>query len=527
MNKRAIKRILGEMPLTAELYWYVIQRHKPWKAHYSLDLLEKVIAQAAAQAKQYAEKAKLGKKVFVFATLHYWIEYSALMSLALAGKGHQVTFAFLPYASWDKPIAKFDLRRQNLYTRQVLNLAASLIRVQSLLDVHPFSSALPQPLLDAVEEVSVFDTQYTLQVEDITKEEAVYKLRYERNLAAAQTARAWLMAHKPDVVIVPNGTIQEMGIVYRVAQFLDIPTTTFEFSDQREHIWLAQSSEIMKHETNDLWAAKGDQPLDEEQLEQLTNLFAAREDAQTWKNFARKWQDTPSEGGEAVRRKLGLDQRPVLLLATNVLGDSLTLGREIFSRTMAEWIEKTVQYFAERKDVQLIIRVHPGEKLTHGTSMVDVVKAALGSIPEHITLIEPAEKVNTYDILEITDLGLVYTTTVGLEMAMRGIPVITAGRTHYRGRGFTIDPTSWEAYFSILDRSLEDLKSARLTKDQIELAWRYAYLFFFEFSKPFPWHLLDLAADYQTRPIAFVLGKEGQDRYNSTFDYLTGKPLEW
>ncbi len=269
------------------------------------------------------------------------------------------------------------------------------------------------------------------------------------------------------------------------------------------------------------------QPLDEEQLAQLTNLFAARVDARTWKNFARKWQDTPSEGGEAVRRKLGLDQRPVLLLATNVLGDSLTLGREIFSRTMAEWIEKTVQYFAARKDVQLVIRVHPGETLTHGTSMVDVVKAALGEIPSHIKLIEPDEKVNTYDILEITDLGLVYTTTVGLEMAMRGIPVITAGKTHYRGRGFTMDPTSWETYDAILDASLDDLKSARLTEEQIELAWRYAYLFFFEFAKPFPWHLLDLAADYQSRPIAFVLGEEGQERYDATFDYLTGKPLDW
>jgi hypothetical protein len=33
-------------------------------------------------------------------------------------------------------------------------------------------------------------------------------------------------------------------------------------------------------------------------------------------------------------------------------------------------------------------------------------------------------------------------------MAMRGIPVITAGQTHYRNRGFTSDPDSWEMYFS-------------------------------------------------------------------------------
>jgi hypothetical protein len=527
MNKRIIKRILGELPFTVELYWQLVQRHKIWKAHYNLDYLDSVISEATAQANAFSSTAKPGKRVFVFATLHYWIEYATLMSLALAGQGHQVTFSFLPYDTWDKPIDNFDLRRQNLYTRGVLSKASQLLKIQSLLDVNPLSQTLPKPLMDAVEEVSIFDAQYTLQVEDITKDEEIYRLRFERNLLAAQNARAWLVAHKPDVVIIPNGTIQEMGVMYRVARYLEIPTVTFEFSDQREHIWLAQNSEIMRHETNDLWSAKGDQPLSESQLAQLTELFSARIDARTWKNFARKWQDIPSEGGGAVRKRLGLDDRPVVLLATNVLGDSLTLDRQIFSKTMADWIEKTVAYFTKREDLQLIIRVHPGEMLTHGTSMVDVVKSVLGEIPDHIHLIEPEEKLNTYDILDITDLGLVYTTTVGLEMAMRGIPVVVAGKTHYRNRGFTHDPETWESYVSKLDSLLSDLDAGKLTDEQVELAWRYAYLFFFEFSKPFPWHLLDMEKDYHDRPISFVLGEEGKKRYSDTFAYLTGTPLAW
>jgi capsule polysaccharide export protein KpsC/LpsZ len=55
-------------------------------------------------------------------------------------------------------------------------------------------------------------------------------------------------------------------------------------------------------------------------------------------------------------------------------------------------------------------------------------------------VIRPTEKINTYDLMEIAGLGLAYTTTVGMEMAMRGVPVILAGQTHYRGRGFTHDP---------------------------------------------------------------------------------------
>jgi len=527
MDKRALKRILGEIPYTAELYWNLVQRHKDWSAHFSLDLLKSVLPEAVQQASKFAEEMPPGKKVFIFASLHYWIEFSTLLGLILAGKGHQVTFSFMPYASWDKPIEKFDLRRQNLYARQVLSETHSLLKVQSLLDVRPFSNRLPPELERAVDTVSTFDTQYTLQIEEITQEEDVYKRRYERNTEAALNARAWLMAHKPDVVVVPNGTIQEMGIVYRVANHLNIPTVTFEFGDQRERIWIAQDSEIMRHETDALWQARGDEPLDDGQMQRLQDLFSAREGARTWKNFARKWQGTPTKGGESVREKLGLDERPVVLLATNVLGDSLTLGRQVFSKTMADWIERTVRYFASREDVQLLIRVHPGETLTHGTSMVDVVKDALGELPPHIHLIEPEAKINTYDAADIANLGLVYTTTVGLEMAMRGIPVIVAGQTHYRGRGFTYDPDSWDAYIEMLDSMLADLESVRLTQEQVELSWRYAYLFFFEFPKPFPWHLLDLREDLKSRPVDFVLGDEGSARYGETLDYLTGKPLEW
>jgi hypothetical protein len=527
MNKRAIKKILGEIPYTVELYWQLVQRHKPWQAHFNLDGLTSVLPEAVQQAELFSKSAERGKKIFVFASLHYWIEFSTLLSLALAGKGHQVTFSFLPYADWDRPIDKFDLRRQNLYAREMLRKTSPLLDVQSLLDVTPFSQTIPLPISKAVDEVSVFDTQYTLQVENITKEEELYQLRYERNLEAALAARAWLVAHRPDVVIVPNGTIQEMGIVYRVARYLDIDTVTFEFGDQRERIWLAKNAEIMRHKTDDLWQTRKNDELTEVQLQRLQDLFAARQDAKTWKNFARRWQDSPTKGGESVRRKLKLDARPVVLLATNVLGDSLTLGRQVFSQTMADWIERTVLYFAARDDVQLVIRVHPGETLTHGTSMVEVVHHVLGEIPEHIHLIAPDAEVNTYDVVDIADLGLVYTTTVGLEMAMRGIPVIVAGETHYRNRGFTHDPDSWDHYFEELDSLLADLESARLSEAQIDLSWRYAYLFFFAFPLPFPWHLLDLMDDIRSRPMAYVLGKEGSRRYGETFKFLSGQDLTW
>jgi hypothetical protein len=283
----------------------------------------------------------------------------------------------------------------------------------------------------------------------------------------------------------------------------------------------------MRQETDTLWKARQETPLTEPQLERLRSLFVARQRAALWENFARLWQDTPPQGGEQARAAMGLDKRPVVLLATNVLGDSLTLGRQIFSKTMAEWISRTVQYFIGRPDVQLVIRIHPGEVLTHGLSMAEVVRQVIPHQPEHIRLIGPKDKLNTYDLIEVADLGLVYTTTVGLEMAMNGLPVIVSGHTHYRGRGFTMDPDNWVAYFKLLGAVLENPQVYRLSKEQVEHTWRYAYRFFFDFPRPFPWHLVRMWEDYKARPLQAVLGDEGRQQWDSTFRYLAGEPIDW
>jgi hypothetical protein len=137
------------------------------------------------------------------------------------------------------------------------------------------------------------------------------------------------------------------------------------------------------------------------------------------------------------------------------------------------------------------------------------------------------DKVNTYDLMELTRLGLVYTTTTGLEMVMNHIPVIVAGQTHYRGRGFTIDPQDWEAYFGRIDESISSPSISHVKSEQVELAWRYAYLFFFVYPLPFPWQLVTYMNDLEKWPMERVLGPEGQARFGRVIRYLAGEPIDW
>ena len=47
----------------------------------------------------------------------------------------------------------------------------------------------------------------------------------------------------------------------------------------------------------------------------------------------------------------------------------------------------------------------------------------------------------------MTDLGIVHTTTSGMEMPLVNVPVVVVSNTHYRGKGFTIDVENKEDYF--------------------------------------------------------------------------------
>jgi hypothetical protein len=283
----------------------------------------------------------------------------------------------------------------------------------------------------------------------------------------------------------------------------------------------------MRQETDDLWEVCKDLPLNDAEWVRVKDFFSTRQGGGLWENFSRSWQGTASQGGDGARAALGLDRRPVVLLPTNVLGDSLTLGRHIFSESMTEWLVRTIEYFWQRTDVQFVIRVHPGESGSWGPSVYDILTEKFPELPEHIHLLPAGADVNTYDLVSTADLGLVFTTTVGMEMAMSGLPVIVTGQTHYRNKGFTFDAASWDSYFEILDRVLESPEEYRPSREQVETAWMYAYRFFFEYPRPFPWHVQHFWKSVDEWPLERALSKEGLVLFDSTFRYLTGEPILW
>jgi hypothetical protein len=186
-----------------------------------------------------------------------------------------------------------------------------------------------------------------------------------------------------------------------------------------------------------------------------------------------------------TRQRLRLDtNKPTFVLFTNVLWDAASAQREILFKNQVDWVLQTTKWFTKHPDKQLVVKVHPAE-IVVGTNQpfVPLIQSCFERLPDNIRLIGPEERVNSWSVLRIADLGLVHTSTVGMELPLEGVPCAVVARTHYREKGFTFDPQSSQEYFDLL----EFWDGTRVNREGLRiLAKRYAYLLFERYQLPFP-----------------------------------------
>lgn len=167
-----------------------------------------------------------------------------------------------------------------------------------------------------------------------------------------------------------------------------------------------------------------------------------------------------------------------------------------------DWISDTIHHVSSADDVELFIKPHPAEEI-RGTneSVAGWIRHNYPELDERITVLSSDTEINTYEMIDDIDCGLVYNSTVGLEMALMDTPAVVAGETHYEGLGITFDPTDDVEYLNLL----EDIESIRLTDRRKDRARRYAYFLFKGKHLDFPFiktgEFSDEYRKYEFRPV--------------------------
>ena len=289
---------------------------------------------------------------------------------------------------------------------------------------------------------------------------------------------------RPDKLYLLNGLFAAERIMLELARARGLPVVTYEGGFMPDTLVFAHNRIAPYYELDDEWQHYAHIPLTAAQVIQLDEYLFARKSGS---KDAAKYFPSIEKDEQVIRRRLGLrGDRRLAVAFTNILWDSAILDRDRAFAGMLDWLDETISHFASREDMQFVIRIHPAEVRLAMQETREQVAQALGArysqLPAHIKIIPPESDLSSYMLMRMADVGLVYTSTAGLEMALDGKPVIVAGLTHYAGKGFTCDVSSHAQYRDLLG-GLGDLKP--LSAEAIEQARRYAYLFFFRFMLPF------------------------------------------
>ncbi len=234
---------------------------------------------------------------------------------------------------------------------------------------------------------------------------------------------------------------------------------------------------------SEAWKRYASRQLSNQELTQVDDYLKERElqkkDVYAY-NLSSKVKDL-----EKLKQSLGIPQgAKVITVYTNLIWDAANVSRDIAFTSPLECIVKTVERYQGNKNVHVLVRSHPAEKIIGTVERYgDLVKNHFKTLPSNITIIEPDLDINSFSIIEISDIGVVHTSTVGLEMAIEGKPVILISDTHYRDKGFTYDATSESNYFEVLDQLIQH---TNLLDKQVALSKKYFYMMMFEYQKIMP-----------------------------------------
>ena len=307
--------------------------------------------------------------------------------------------------------------------------------------------------------------------------EAVLRRYFHAALLVTQVARNLLASYRYECAVFHHGIYVPQGIIGEVARKYDVRVVNWNPAYRKNCFIFSHTMtyhHTMMEEPTAVWENLSWTPQIDEKLKAY--LQSRERGTEDWIFF----HERPIDELESWVHACGIDlQKPCIGLLTNVMWDAqLHYPQNAFSN-MLEWIVHTIQYFFSRPELQLVIRVHPAERLGTIPSrqlVVQEIKKVFPDLPSNVFLIAPENRISTYSVMKICNAVAIYGTKMGVELCSLGIPVIVAGEAWIRNKGLTHDAVNREEYFHLLDNLPFHSK---MTAAQVARSRKYAYHFFF------------------------------------------------
>lgn len=307
--------------------------------------------------------------------------------------------------------------------------------------------------------------------------EAILRRYLQAALLATRAAQRLFDQHDFTAACFHHGIYVPQGLIGETARQQGVRVINWNTA-YRKHCFIFSHGDTYHHtlmtEPTSVWQ---DLPWTPEMERQTMDYLVSRwYGTNDWVWF----HEHPQEDLGEIVAELGVDlSKPVIGLLTNVMWDAQLHYPANAFPNMLDWVLRTIAFFADRPDLQLVIRIHPAE--IRGTvpsrqKIADEIARAFPDLPANVFVIPPESQISTYAVMLKCDTVIIYGTKTGVELTSFGIPVIVAGEAWIRNKGVTMDAPNAETYFQMLDRL--PLQS-RLDEATTQRARKYAYHFFF------------------------------------------------
>ena len=174
------------------------------------------------------------------------------------------------------------------------------------------------------------------------------------------------------------------------------------------------------------------------------------------------------------------DEHDALLVNLHGLGAGPTEVNDAFGDTF-EWLHALIAHVEASAGLQLIVRVHPRVGVTARDNLAATeyrrYRAEFSAAYRHCRFIWPEEAISSFDIAEFADLALISWSSIGLELARLGVPVLSGNRsvmTIGPEEKFIEHAATPEQYFRAIARLVEGLDNPG---EQLRLCYRWYHLF--------------------------------------------------
>lgn len=477
------------------------------------------------------------KHIFLFSAYRIQFTHDFMVAILLAWRGHSITVGYLPkLQSPIKPPLE-DHRSAKPYLCAVLGrverLSGGRIRCVDLSDIPVENVSIDKEALHAqvLSDTIMYTRRESLDMTDPDVKAAwTYYETQARNTRAI--AMAYLSRHGDDfdLVLVPNGATFETAQFCQAAKALGLPVNAFEKFDFRGVRVLNHGDHFLAfNDVDAAWRQRKElgyhnEPFRSFAVNRALTLLDERRRAST-ANWGWALQKSPNQTVEETLRAAGVeDGRRFVLVCTNVpydAGYATLLG--LFP-SMREWLLQTVRFLLTQTDIHVVVRAHPGEAAAYGGR--ERSEATLADFREHerLTMIPGDHAVNTYNLIEKCQFGVVFSSTTGMEMAMLGKMALVGATVYYSRRGFTVDSESTDAYFAHLRRLAALPEVPPLEQEAAKEAALFHFIFHFVMQWPFPYHK---PSSVREQPLHKLVRSARVERYLPFIDALACSGDEW